>query len=77
MQLRLSEPGYTDRLATFLKSLRQTVWIDAPGELEVVLADSPTARTELEIYLRVWKVLYPAADVHIVNGDDGVPEGVA
>ena len=77
MQLRLSEPGYTDRLATFLTSLRQTVWVTAPGQIEVDLPDSPNARGELEIYLRVWKVLYPDADVQIVNGEEGVPAGAA
>jgi hypothetical protein len=77
MQLRLSDPGYTDRLATFLKSLGQTVWVIVPGELEVALADVSTTRAEVEIYLRVWKVLYPDADVQIVNGDDDVPSGAA
>jgi hypothetical protein len=78
MQLRLSDPGYTDRLATFLKSLRQTVFVTAPGQLDVALANVSTSRVEVEIYLRVWKVLYPDADVQIVNGeDDEVPVGAA
>jgi fructoselysine-6-P-deglycase FrlB-like protein len=70
MQLRLSDPSYTDRLATFLKSLGQTVFVIAPNELEV---DTPSssAVVEIGIYLRVWKVLYPDADVaHVENGED-------
>jgi hypothetical protein len=63
MQLRLSDPSYADRLATFLRSLGQTVLVAGPGELEIALDASPTTRKELEIYLRVWKVLYPDADV--------------
>jgi hypothetical protein len=70
MQLRLSDPSYTDRLATFLRSLGQTVLVDAPNQLEV---DAPTssAVAEIEIYLRVWRVLYPDAEVvHVENGED-------
>jgi hypothetical protein len=71
MQLRLSDPSYTDRLATFLRSLGQTVLVDAPNQLDV---DAPTssAVTEIEIYLRVWSVLYPDAEVvvQVENGDD-------
>ncbi len=74
MQLRLSEPSYTDRLATFLRSLGKTVLVAAPDLLEVELLPTPSARSELEIYLRVWGVLYPDADVHIANGED---EGTA
>jgi hypothetical protein len=70
MQLCLSEPSYTDRLATFLSSLGQTVLVAAPGQLEVDLPPTPSALGELEIYLRVWKVLYPDAEVQVGNGDD-------
>jgi hypothetical protein len=72
MQLRLSDPSYTDRLARFLESLGQTVDVVAPGELDVVFADASDAHAELLIYLRVWKVLYPDADVHVASGDVGV-----
>jgi hypothetical protein len=71
MQLRLSDPSYTDRLATFLRSLGQTVLVDAPNRLEI---DTPSssAVVEVDIYLRVWKVLYPDAEVvHEENGEDG------
>ena len=70
MQLRLSDPGYTDRLATFLRSLGQTVLVAAPDLLEV---DTPNNSivAEIGIYLRVWKVLYPDAEVfQFENGEE-------
>jgi hypothetical protein len=70
MQLRLSDPSYTDRLATFLRSLGQTVLVAAPNQVEV---DAPTssAAAEIRIYLRVWRVVYPDAEVvHVENGED-------
>ena len=68
MQLRLSDPSYADRLAHFLRSLGQTVIVCAPLQLEV---DTP--RSELLIYLRVWAVLYPDAEVHAGTGEDEAP----
>jgi hypothetical protein len=69
MQLRLSDPSYTDRLALYLRSLGQTVLDAGPTQLDV---DTP--RPELEIYLRVWAVLYPDAEVQVGgNGDDVAP----
>jgi N-formylglutamate amidohydrolase len=71
MQLRLSNPTHTDRLVTFLRSLGQTVVITAPDRLTV---DARTASdaAEIRIYLRVWKVLYPDADVELENGEAAV-----
>jgi hypothetical protein len=77
MQLRLSDPGLTDRLATFLTSLGQAVRVAAPGAIEIELAPTSSARSELEIYLRVWSVLYPDTDVQVVNGEDEPPSDVA
>ena len=68
MELRLSDPSYTDRLATFLRSLGQTVINAGPGQLEVM----STSRDELVIYLRVWDVLYPDADVQVEDEEDEV-----
>jgi hypothetical protein len=69
MQLRLSDPSYTDRLARFLRSLGQTVLEDGLTQLDV---DTPPS--ELAIYLRVWAVLYPDADVQLGgNGEDEAP----
>jgi hypothetical protein len=61
MQLLLRDPAYTDRLAAFLRSLGQTVMVSGPDHVELVGADT----AEMQIYLRVWKVLYPDADVSI------------
>jgi hypothetical protein len=70
MQLRLSDPSYTDRLATFLRSLGQAVLVDAPDRIDVD-APSRSAKAEVEIYLRVWRVLYPDAPVfHVENGEE-------
>lgn len=77
MHLRLSEPAYTDRLATFLTSLGQTVSIAAPGTLDIDLSPTSSALAELRIYLRVWTVLYPDTDVQVVNGADEEPPDVA
>jgi fructoselysine-6-P-deglycase FrlB-like protein len=73
MQLRLSDPSYTDRLANFLRSLGQTVIVAAPSQLEIDLPPAPDTLAELEIYLRVWRVLYPDAEVQLENGEDEVP----
>ena len=72
MQLRLSDPSYTDRLANFLRSLGQTAMVAGPGQLEVELA-APDAAAELAIYLRVWKVLYPDTEVHVESDEDELP----
>ena len=69
MQLRLSDPSYTDRLATFLRSLGQTVLVTAPNELEIDVRPTSSAAAEIRIYLRVWKVLYPDAEVQLENGE--------
>jgi len=68
MQLRLSDPSYTDRLAHFLRSLGQTAFVAAPTRLEV---DTPSE--ELLIYLRVWAVLYPDAEVQVGSAEDEAP----
>jgi hypothetical protein len=70
MQLRLSDPSYTDRLATFLRSLGQTVYVAGPAQLEVDIPDTSSARDELAIYLRVWTVLYPDTEVQLSAADD-------
>ena len=70
MQLRLSDPSYTDRLATFLRSLGQAVFVDPPDGVEVDAA-SRSVEAEIQICLRVWNVLYPDAEVfHVENGEE-------
>jgi hypothetical protein len=60
---------YTERLASFFRGLGQTVVVAGPGELELIVpgrgAHGAEARTELEIYLRVWRVIYPDAPVEL------------
>ena len=70
MQVRLTDPDYTDRLATFLRSLGQTAIVAGPGQLELDLPGTPAARVELGIYLRVWQGLYPDAEVQLGDGND-------
>ena len=63
MQLRLHDPVYTDRLTAYLRSVGQRPVRSGPVALDVAEADA----AELEVYLRVWLVLYPAATVRLVN----------
>ena len=65
MQLFLSDAAYTDRLASFLRSLGQRPMVTGPNNLELEPAADDEARVELEIYLRVWRVLYPDASVEV------------
>ena len=76
MQLRLSDPSYTDRLANFLRSLGQAAIVAGPGQLEVDLSPTGPTAAELEIYLRVWRVLYPDAEVQLGGDDEGSDDPV-
>jgi hypothetical protein len=69
MLLQLLDPTYRDRLASFLQSLGQATVVRGPDRLELRTAPTDSARQEMAIYLRVWKVLHPEADVRIE--DDG------
>jgi len=75
MQLRLGDTIYTERLASFLESLGQATIVSGPNEIEMLAPDSgkagEMARREIAIYLRVWSVLYPDADVSTVGADSG------
>jgi hypothetical protein len=73
MQLRLNNPGYTDRLANFLRSLGQAAIVAGPAQLEVNLSPDPSAREELEIYLRVWRVLYPDTEDQVESDEGELP----
>jgi hypothetical protein len=65
MQLLVRDPTYTDRLASFLTSVGRPAVVAGPNRIEV--AEGESAETggdvELELYLRVWHVLYPDAEV--------------
>jgi hypothetical protein len=62
MRLRLVDPAYTDRLAAYLRSLGQQPLPGGPDSVEL-----EAERAEIEVYLRVWKVLYPEAEVEILH----------
>ncbi len=78
MQLRLGDTIYTERLASFLESLGQAAIVSGPNEIELLAPDSgkagEMARREIAIYLRVWSVLYPDAEVSAVGA--GLEEAV-
>jgi hypothetical protein len=67
MQISLRDPAYTDRLAAFLRSLGQTVLVSGLDRVELVVDEAELSRAEMLIYLRVWRVLYPEADVELVD----------
>jgi len=62
MQLRLHDPVYTDRLTAYLRSVGQRPVVGGPQLVEV-----DAERAEVEVYLRVWQVLYPDAEVEILQ----------
>jgi hypothetical protein len=62
MQLRLLDPVYTDQLAAYLRSVGQHPVVGGPGSVEV-----DAERAEVEVYLRVWAVLHPDAEVEILH----------
>ena len=61
MQLVLHDSAYTDRLAAFLRSVGQRPVVAGPQSVEV----GETEPAEIEVYLRVWRVLYPDATVSL------------
>jgi len=67
MQLTLRDPAYTDRLASFLRSLGQRPIVSGPDHVDLEEAGNDTDLVELEIYLRVWRVLYPDAEVDLAH----------
>ncbi|MDX6516648.1 MAG: hypothetical protein QOH73_2314 [Gaiellaceae bacterium] len=73
MDIRITEPVYTDRLASFLESLGQTAIQCGPGQIDLILPDGEPERavaiSEIQIYLRVWGVLYPDAEIEAVEHD--------
>jgi hypothetical protein len=65
MQLFLRDPSYTERLAAFLTSVGRRAVVAAPDRVDIDESADDTQRLELELYLRVWQVLYPDADVEL------------
>jgi hypothetical protein len=62
MRLVLHDPAYTGHLAAFLQSVGQRAIMSGPADLEI----GDIAQEELDVYLRVWRVLYPDAEVEFV-----------
>ena len=68
MHLLLRDPSYTDRLAAFLTSVGRRAVVGAPDRIDLVETSEDAEHLELELYLRVWSVLYPDADVELAAG---------
>ena len=65
MQLFLRDPSYTDRLAAFLTSVGRRAVVGAPDRVDIDEIAEDSQHLELELYLRVWRVLYPDAEVEL------------
>jgi hypothetical protein len=65
MQLFLGDPNYTERLAAFLTSVGRRAVVGAPDRVDLEETADDSQQLELELYLRVWRVLYPDADVEL------------
>jgi hypothetical protein len=67
MHVLLRNPSYTERLASFLRSVGQSPVVAGMDSIELPNAASSDeeVRLELELYLRVWNVLYPEAEVEL------------
>ena len=68
MQLFLHDPSYTDRLAAFLTSVGRRAVVGAPDRIDLDETPEDSQHVELELYLRVWSVLYPDAHVELAVG---------
>jgi hypothetical protein len=79
MELHLSDPSYTDRLVSFLRSVGQTANVTGPGLVEVKVVPEAGDLVELDIYLGVWEVLYPGTEVQLgaSAGAAGAVDGAA
>jgi hypothetical protein len=65
MQLFLHDPSYTDRLAAFLTSVGRRAVVGAADRVDLDESPEDAHNLELELYLRVWRVLYPDAQVEL------------
>jgi hypothetical protein len=68
MQLFVRDTSYTDRLAAFLTSVGRRAVVGAPDRVDLDETPEDSEHLELELYLRVWQVLYPDADVELALG---------
>jgi hypothetical protein len=65
MQLFVHDPGYTDRLAAFLTSVGRRAVVGAADRVDLDESPEDAQNLELELYLLVWRVLYPDAHVEL------------
>lgn len=65
MNLLLLDPAYTDQLASFLTSLGQSPVVAGPDRVRLAAGLDESSRLEIEIYLRVWRILHPEAEVRL------------
>ena len=65
MQLFLRDPSYTGQLAAFLTSVGRRAVVGAPDRVDLEESPDDPEHAELELYLRVWHVLHPDADVEL------------
>jgi len=63
MQLLLRDPTYTDRLAAYLTNVGRRAIVSAPDRVDLDESSDEARQLELEMYLRIWRVLHPDADV--------------
>jgi hypothetical protein len=68
MQLLLRDPRYTDRLAAFLTSVGRRAAVGASDRVDIDEIADDAQHLELQLYLRVWSVLYPDAEVELAVG---------
>ena len=68
MHLLLRDPSYTDQLASFLTSVGRRAVVAAPDRVDLDENADDLERLEVEMYLRVWRVLHPEADVQLTTG---------
>ncbi|HUJ56673.1 MAG TPA: hypothetical protein VLW49_11870 [Gaiellaceae bacterium] len=77
MRLQLTDPAYTERFVAFMRSLGQSAAVAGPDRVEVGGQGGEARRLELELYLKVWRVLHPEADVELVETSRTRAEGSA
>jgi hypothetical protein len=67
MQVFLYDPAYTDRLAAFLTSVGRRAVVAAPDRVDIDETAEDSENLEVQLYLRVWSVLYPDAAVQLTE----------
>ena len=63
MRLQLEDPAYTERLVDFLQSVGQASHVVGPGRVELEGDEDEAWRLEIDLYVRVWRVMHPMARI--------------